>query len=143
MGYKELMLREVTSLKKLYKKTHFPLLLSVDNKTNKIYMNDCGGPLDKNNIPENWKIQLTEIVQTLKECSIYNNDAWFNNFLVKDNIIYLIDFGWGTDQESFPYVNITINDIQQNDNLIFLLDNVYERTIEKRIEFTNKFKNTY
>ena len=57
-------------------------------------MNDCGGPLDKNNIPENWKTQLTEIVQTLKQCSLYNNDAWFNNFVVKDNIIYFIDFGW-------------------------------------------------
>ena len=35
-------------------------------------------------------------------------------------------------------VNITINDIQQNENLIFLHDNVFERVIEKRIEFANK-----
>ena len=49
----------------LYKKNHFPLLLSVDDKDNKIYMNDCGSPLDKNNIPEN--VQDKELKRYIRE----------------------------------------------------------------------------
>jgi hypothetical protein len=62
---------------------------------------------------------------------------WKNNFLIKDNIIHLIDFGWANNNEGYPYINITEEDINKNNNLILLLDHSLERVIEKRILFKN------
>jgi tRNA A-37 threonylcarbamoyl transferase component Bud32 len=132
------MKREVTSLLKLYKKKHFPILLSKSNSDKYIYMNYCGIPLDNDNIPINWKKQILEIIKILKKCNVSNNDMWKNNFLVNNNIIHLVDFGWATDENFFPYINITNYDIKKIDNIFELLDHVYERVVEQRILFRNK-----
>jgi len=100
-------------------------------------MNNCGSPLDNDNIPINWKEQILEIIKTLKKCKVSNNDMWKNNFLVNNDIIHLVDFGWATDELYFPYINITNYDIKNFDNIIELLDHVYQRVIEQRIIFEN------
>ena len=125
-------------LKKLYKKNHIPILLSLDEEKKSFFTNYCGIPLDEYNIPKDWKKQIHEIVEILKKKEIYNNDIWINNFLVNNGIIYLIDFGWGTKKSpSYPYFNITEEDLHNHNDLIELLDMVYERYCEERINFRN------
>ena len=126
------MLREITSLLQLYKKNHFPVLLSKNETEKYIYMNYCGQPLTDSNIPNDWKEQITEIVNILKKCNISNNDMWLNNFLVNNNILYLVDFGWATETDDFPYVNITESNITQYDNLLDLLGKTLVKEFKRR-----------
>ena len=135
--------REVSALLKLYKKKHFPILLSKCNLDKYIYMNNCGTPLSNDNIPTNWKEQILEIIKTLKKYNVSNNDMWKNNFLVNNGIINLVDFGWATNELYFPYINITNFDVKKFDNIINLLDHVYERVLEQRILFTTKLIEIY
>lgn len=93
---------ELTALRKLKGKKHFPQLLSEDHNNKIIYMSYCGEPLTKKNLPKNWKKQCAEIEETLYRCDIHPQDLTGNdnpepphikNMLVKDKIIYMIDFG--------------------------------------------------
>ncbi len=43
--------------------------------------------------------QVNKIVSILYKKNIIHNDMHIGNFLVKDNIIYLIDFGWAFKKE--------------------------------------------
>ena len=108
MGGKfEQMKREVNSLKKIYKKDNFPLLLGIDYKNFCIYMNYCGTSLTKENIPTNWKRQISKISETLNQLKVYNNDVWINNFLVNEDKLYLIDFGYSSFNVPFyPLLNL-------------------------------------
>ena len=64
---------------------------------------------------------------------------WLNNVLVKDGILHLIDFGWATfDNDNYPFINITENDLLENDSLLDLLSIVYTRVAAKRILFTKE-----
>ena len=117
-GMEGQMSREVTSLLKLYKKQHFPTILSVNTKNKYIYMSYCGIPLNNDNIPSDWKIQILRIIKIMKTCNISNNDMWKNNFIVKDNIIHLVDFGWAINHHFYPYINITECDIDNFNNII-------------------------
>ena len=128
--------REVNGLLSVYKEKHFPILLSKNDKTKTIFMNYCGEPLCDTNIPSNWKEQLNTIISTLISSHCSNNDMWKNNFLVKDNIIHLVDFGWSTIDECFPYINITTDDVNSHDGLFSLLDSTFERVIDKRLLFS-------
>ena len=130
---------ETLNLKKIYKKKHFPILLSEDIDNKIIYMNDCGVPLNNENIPKNWKEQIRTIIKTLKDRKVYNNDMWINNFLVKDDIIHLVDFGWATSKPSYPFINIEENQIDLNEELIKLLDLTFIQDSELRINFSKKY----
>lgn len=125
---------ETSCLKKLYKKKHFPILLSEDFDNSIIYLNNCGVPLTNENIPIDWKEQIGIIIKTLKECSVYNNDMWINNFLINNDTINLIDFGWGSDKPSYPFMNIGEFDLEKNNDFIELLDAVYSYACELRIK---------
>ena len=132
---------EVTSLLKLHSEVHFPTILSFDINNKSILMSYCGEPITDKNIPLNWKDQLNEIVKKLEEKDIYNNDMWKNNFLVLENTLHLIDFGWSTSgHENYPFINITKNDTLSFDNFINLLDQVFQRVIEDRIIYINTHK---
>ena len=133
--------RECKSLMRLQNKKHFPTILCHDDATKAIYMTYCGKPLGKKyvNIPIDWKAQITEIIITLSEMKIYNNDMWLNNVLVKDGILHLIDFGWATfDTDNYPFINITEKDLLENDSLFDLLSIVYSRVAAERILFTKE-----
>ena len=136
-GVKGQIYREIKCLKTLYKYKHFPLLLSTKDRS--IVMSYCGVPIDDKNIPTNWKVQVREIVHTMKELKVYNNDIWKNNFLVKDKILTLIDFGWGSETQKYPFQNIKDSDIEEYDDLIELLGRVYRRSIKNKIFDTYRF----
>ena len=137
-GKKGQMERELSTLLKVYKKPHFPILLSINKKNLDLYLNYCGVPLDENNIPQNWKEQLLEIIKLLKESNVSSNDMWKNNFLIHNNTIFLVDFGWSTNEHYFPFINITNDDINNYQNIFELLDHVFERVVQERIIFSHK-----
>jgi len=133
--------REKQMLLKLQHDSHFPTILCVDDETTTIYMTYCGNRIknEENNIPNNWKEQIREILSTLQKNKIYNNDMWIENYLIKDGIIYLIDFGWATmDNEDYPYINITEKDLQEHDDLFKLLDIVFKRITRRRKKFDKR-----
>ena len=133
--------RESYCLKKVKNQKHFPNILCIDKEYKQFYINYCGVYLTKDNVPSNWKKQIQEIISTLEKLNICHNDMWSNNFLVKNDEIYLIDFGWSSMyNEKYPFININKTDIYKYSNLIDLLENVYTRVIEKRINFYLKDK---
>lgn len=71
---------------------HFPKVLGV--KEDEIIMEDCGSPLTLDNLPQDWKTQLVQILLTLKSEGIQHRDIRPENLMVKDGVIKLIDFGW-------------------------------------------------
>jgi len=83
---------------------HFPKIYKADEDS--IELEDCGNDLTIKNLPNDWKQQLVEIVKDLKKYKIEHNDIRLENLTVKNNIIYLIDFGWsslkGEDKSYFP-----------------------------------------
>jgi len=130
--------REKNALLKLQNESHFPTILCADDESTTIYMTYCGNTINKTDIPINWKKQMREILSTLQKYKIYNNDAFLQNFLIKDGIIFLIDFGWASfDKEDFPYINITEKDVDKYDDLFKLSKIVFEREKTRTIQFEN------
>ena len=71
---------------------HFPRLLKSEGDT--IEIEDCGDPLTVDNLPDNWKAQLIQVIIDLRTCKVEHRDIRPNNLMVKDGVIKLIDFGW-------------------------------------------------
>ncbi len=133
--------REKDALLKLQNDFHFPTILYADDESTTIYMTYCGNAIQQKDIPSNWKEQLREILSTLQKYKIYNNDAFLQNFVIKDHIIYLIDFGWASfNNEDFPYINITENDLLEYDNLLELSSVVFKRVKKRNLLFEDKCK---
>lgn len=71
---------------------HFPKLLEVGEDF--IEVDDCGELLNSENLPEDWKEQMIEILRDLKSNDLIHRDIRLDNLMVKDGVIKLIDFGW-------------------------------------------------
>ena len=124
--------REKHILLKLQHDNHFPTILCVDDNSTTIYMTYCGDKIKLGCVPSNWKEQIKEVLVTLEKKQIYNNDSCDQNFLVKDDIIYLVDFGWGSlENEGYPYINIIEKELKNYDNL-FELKAATTRRIKQR-----------
>jgi thiamine kinase-like enzyme len=133
--------REIKSLEQLKKYNNFPKIISFDGKKHIIYLNYCGELINKNNIPSNWKYQLENINKTLIKNNIFHNDIWYGNFLIKDGIIHLIDFGWSTHYyQDYPYMNLLYTDTKNYDNIYLYLDRIFEKAVKNRFE---KFPNLH
>ena len=136
--------REIKSLKILNKYNIFPKIISYDPNKHIIYLNYCGELLNDDNIPSNWKYQLENINNILIENNIFHNDIWYGNFLVKDGIIHLIDFGWSTHYyQDYPYMNLLYTNTKNYDNIYSYLDRIFEKAIKKRFEKFPKLHLTY
>jgi RIO-like serine/threonine protein kinase len=88
----ELVAREVFWLNHLKDTGFVPKILSTT--ANSITMEYIGPSLNKTNLPKNAESQLLQILLTLNEYACFYNDWKPENILVKDNKLYLIDFGW-------------------------------------------------
>ena len=132
--------REINILKQLYKIPHFPILLSTDDEKLEIYMSYCGEKITEINVPVNWKEQIEEIVLTLNEKHILHNDMHIGNFLVNDDIIHLVDFGWSSGNYFWPYNNIKLEDINDHKYFFDLLDITCKYGINDRINYVNSLK---
>ena len=101
-GNKTLFDNEINNLITLNDCGKFPKLLYYDKTKRYTITNYCGESITKENLPDNWKMQLKKIIIILKKKKIYHNDMILDNFLVKDNAIILIDFGWASSKVSYP-----------------------------------------
>jgi len=88
---RDLITNEAKILGKLTSK-HFPELVSSED--GRLEVEHCGEPLGDNNLPDDWKDQLIQILRDLKQSKIIHRDIRIENLMVKDGIIKLIDFGW-------------------------------------------------
>jgi len=84
-------------LLKLCNSKHVPKLLEVND--DEIGIEDCGEHLTIDNLPKDWKLQLIEIVEDLRKDKVNHNDINIDNLMIKDGIIKLIDWGWGSTEE--------------------------------------------
>lgn len=85
--------KEVEALVLLKGEKHFPQVLNIDEIGKVIKMTYCGESLTKENLPKNWEDQCDEITSILEGKKIFHADIYLKNILVKDGMIYLIDFG--------------------------------------------------
>lgn len=70
---------------------HFPKVFSARDGV--LEMEDCGVPL-LSNIPDDWELQVSNILEDLELNNIIHRDIRLDNLMVKDGVIKLIDFGW-------------------------------------------------
>lgn len=98
---------EVRCLKLVSGNINFPKLISFDKDNKNIIMTYCGKTIYKGNLPKNWKIQVNNILNTLKEKMIAYSDFHLKNICVKGCTIYLIDFG----AVSSNYSNLNNNEL--------------------------------
>ena len=76
-----------------------PILLDYNDKL--FITNYCGERVNERNIPNNYKEQALKILDDLKKLNIKHNDIKHEEILVKDEKIYLIDFGWASIGDKF------------------------------------------
>ena len=86
--------KELHCLQLLSEHEYFPNILKTNNQ-NTIVLSYCGSRLDKlqNDLPDNWKEQVQEIIKLLEQNNIVHSDINPGNVCIKDDIIHLIDFG--------------------------------------------------
>lgn len=117
--------KEVECLERLNKLTdkHFPLLIGFSLGQLYIDMSHCGERATAANIPPDWKEQCDKIYSLLSSAKIFHRDINYNNILVRDGIINLVDFG-----------NATINtdEIDRTRTLYTILHNENGRTNSNR-----------
>jgi predicted Ser/Thr protein kinase len=132
--------REIFLLKFLNEKNidWVPKLLGYSDKF--ILMNNCGETISNKNIPNDYLIQISKILKDLEELEIKHND-FFDittgkiDILVKNNKLFIVDFGWATLKNQ---MNCGIETIYNGTNLccmfedkkiIEILDNLYDEKI--------------
>lgn len=113
--YKEnnILEREILILK-LLNENNFdwcPKLLYYDSES--IITEYCGESINYENIPDDFEEQIGKILLDLKSVNVKHNDIWMigkePEFLVKNNKIYLIDFGWSSINDDFSCGDINIS----------------------------------
>lgn len=117
---------EIKYLKKLEHYDITPKIIDINY--NSLILSNCGECLNEKNLPQNWKEQIYNIYKILKKENIYHNDMKLDNFTVKNEQIFLIDFGWSSDNiPGYPYLNINIEIINNSDNLNELFNKIYNK----------------
>lgn len=79
---------------------HFPKVYK--DADDMVVMEDCGDMITIDNLPDNWKIQLVEIIRELKTWNVQHRDIKPENLMIKDGVIKLIDFGWARFYDDEP-----------------------------------------
>ena len=96
-----------------------PRLLATGNDW--IEMEYCGTELSADNLPADWREQLEEITAVLAETGIVHRDIKPGNLLVKNDRLYLIDFGWAIWVNEDPY--ISPRELNKNISIDLIYDN--------------------
>ncbi len=92
--------REAAFLAKLNGR-HAPRLIKKGDDW--LEMEHCGVELNASNLPTDWLEQSAAISAVLKQVGIIHRDIKQGNVLVKDQKLYLIDFGWAIWEKEPPY----------------------------------------
>ena len=127
---------EIKYLKILEKYDITPKVIEFNDENQELLLTGCGVQLTPKNVPENWREQISNIYEILKKENIYHNDIKFDNFTIKEDKIYLIDFGWSTYfMPGFPYFNLKMCYITEAKNMNDLLHKIYNDS--SRLLLTN------
>ena len=76
---------------------HFANVIKFDDDTLTLTMSHVGKPVTKFTDVPNFKSQITNINTILKKHNIRHGDIHLDNILIKENVLYLIDFEWAVD----------------------------------------------
>jgi tRNA A-37 threonylcarbamoyl transferase component Bud32 len=101
--------RECRALDMLKGKKHTPEIISAEN--NEIVMSYCGEQITQYNCPDDWEKQCHQIDRIQHRIKLYHYDIKLENICVKDEIIYLID--WGMISDKFTDFRPIINTIRK------------------------------
>ena len=107
----ELFEREIYWLSKLAYSGIAPNLIDYNIDTYTITMNWCGNVLSNINKPKNMYEQLYNINIILLQNGCLYNDWKYGNFLVKNDKITIIDFGWCPKIKEDYTCNLNVNSI--------------------------------
>jgi tRNA A-37 threonylcarbamoyl transferase component Bud32 len=136
---KESYYNELSALTILKEEDIFPKILFYDEDNMKIIMTYKGENISDKNvninlevIPKDWKLQLYHILRTLKKYNLYHNDITCRNLCIKDNILYLIDFGNCKKFVDLYYRNYYTDLILESDNIIDFFDIIDKNSYEIR-----------
>jgi len=88
----ELIKREIYWLKKLESYNISPRFIKQDGNT--IIMSYCGETVKKEQLTNELYIQLLDILKILNQNKCYYTDFKLENFTIKNDKLYIIDFGW-------------------------------------------------
>lgn len=98
--FSDLLYRELNAIKYLKESNIIWVPEVINVLENKIVMSYCGEPISRHNAPKDYKEQIKTIINTLWELNLQHNDIiWKQNkseFLVKDDRVYLVDWGWSS-----------------------------------------------
>ena len=81
---------------------HFPSLLNFNDRTHTLELENGGEAVTRRTFIPNLNLQLKEISDCLKQNNIQHRDIIWHNFVIKDNILKLIDFEWAKDLADPP-----------------------------------------
>lgn len=96
----DILKREIYILKKLSKyEKYFPKI--IDYNDYGIITEYIGDILNTKNIPKDINVQINEIINILKSENIKHCDIKNDELLVKNNILYIVDWGWGKVNDKF------------------------------------------
>lgn len=123
---------EVNSLILMKGEKHIPIIYGIDSTNLSIIMEYCGEKLNIDNCPTDWKSQFIEIFNILREYHIYHNDIHSLNFCIKNKIIYIIDFGIAKNHIDWQYQNLSIDVIENSNNIEEMFSKIRSNGIEIR-----------
>jgi len=134
---------DVNSLIMLKGEPHIPIIYNINSINLSLIIEYCGNAITNDNCPVNWKYQMKTIYKILRKYNIYHNDIHEFNFCVKNNIIYLIDFGLAKHHIDFQYQNLCLEIIENNDNIFNVFAQIRQNgiNIRKCIYCDNTLKN--
>lgn len=130
----ELFEREIFWLTKLDKYNISPKIISTDKNSLAITMEYCGEIPTKTDFEsQSIQIQLLNILRVLMENHCYYNDFKIDNFTIKNNKLYIIDFGWcPIIKEDFTCENTIVTNLKEkpHKNIFELFDIFKQQTNE-------------
>ena len=101
IGDYDIIEREVHVIKLLNEKkfSWCPKLIYSDDEL--LVLNHCGENINKNNLPVDYLNQLNKIYHDMKSINLKHNDWTINEIIVKDDKLFVVDYGWATINDDF------------------------------------------
>ena len=122
--------KEIYCLEKLKKYNCFPKIIKKEK--NSVTLEHCGEVLHNYTYIPDWKAQIKKIIAILEKENIFQNDMIRENFVQKNEKIYLIDFEKSSiGKPQYPWVNITTQDLERSKSFSEMLECVSFRIRKK------------
>jgi len=120
--------KELNILKKIKNLNNVPKLISFDTENKTIKMSYCGESLyDNFNLPEDWRMQITDIFNELTNNGIFYPEFRLQNILVLNKKITFVDYGLAEFKDLIDNTNNLNNFIKYLDVLNTRLSGVVDR----------------